>query len=205
MQFTIFFTILGFLFGASLGSFLKVLADRSLKKTTFGGRSECNFCHHKLAWYDLLPVFSFISLLGKCRYCHKNIGSEYIFVEVISGLTLSYLFYRYSFLFPPQTDPYQYFVYFYDLFFKSFIMVVLGSIIITDIKKMLIPDRIILPSIVIALIALVVISIVKVAYFYYYLTLTPVGRYLLPPHTDYFYRHSYDMIWPLLGGLMMAF
>src|SRR4051812_1052005 len=139
MAFTIFFTILGFLFGSSLGSFLKVLADRSLVKDSIGGRSECTFCHHQLAWYDLLPIISFLLIKGKCRYCHKKIGKEYVLVEFLSGITLAYLFYQYAPMFPTVKDPYQYFVFWYDLFFKTFIMVILGSIIITDIKKMLIP------------------------------------------------------------------
>ncbi len=187
-----------------MGSFLKVLADRALKQSSIGGRSECSFCHHKLSWFDLLPIISYLLLGGKCRYCHKKIGMEYVVVELISGITLAYLFYTYAPLFPTVKDPYQYLLFWYDLFFKTFIMVILGSIIITDIRKMLIPDRIILPGILIAFIALLVISIIKVVYFYYYLTLTPIGQYLLPPHTDYFYRHSVDMIWPLLGGIMMA-
>src|SRR5690348_9428637 len=107
MLFSIFFTILGFMFGASLGSFLKVLADRSLKKSSIGGRSECPACHHKLAWYDLFPVISFLMLQGKCRYCHKKIGSEYVIVEILSGAVLAYLFYQYAPLFPLQKDPYQ--------------------------------------------------------------------------------------------------
>jgi leader peptidase (prepilin peptidase) / N-methyltransferase len=205
MIFTAFFTLLGFLFGTSLGSFLKALADRSLKKHSIVGRSECTYCHHQLAWYDLLPVISYFLIGGKCRYCHKKIGKEYLVVELLSGLVLAYLFYTYAPLFPPNSDPYQHLLFWFDLFFKTFVMVVLGSIIITDIRKMLIPDRIILPSIIIGLIALVVISIIKISYFYYYLSLTPIGRYLLPPHTDYFFRHSIDMAWPLIGGIMMAF
>ena len=37
-------------------------------------RSRCLHCGHQLAWYDLLPLVSWVSLRGKCRYCHKSIG-----------------------------------------------------------------------------------------------------------------------------------
>jgi prepilin signal peptidase PulO-like enzyme (type II secretory pathway) len=205
MEFTALFTILGFLFGTSLGSFLKAMADRSLSKDSFVTRSECPHCKHKLGFFDLFPILSYLIMRGKCRYCHKKIGREYLIVELISGVVLAYLFYRYAIFFPKTVDYYQYFVFWFDLFFKTFILVVLGSIIITDIKKMLIPDRIILPSIVIAFFALVGISIIKIVYLYYFMSQTALGRYLLPPHSDYFYRHAFDTTWPLFGGLLMGF
>lgn len=37
-------------------------------------RSQCLQCHHPLAWYDLIPLYSWVSLRGKCRYCHRGIG-----------------------------------------------------------------------------------------------------------------------------------
>ncbi len=61
-------------------------------------RSECLSCHHTLAWYDLVPVFSWLSLGGKCRYCKAKIGATEIMAEV--GLAVvfvaSYLLWPYS-------------------------------------------------------------------------------------------------------------
>ncbi|MGB4761781.1 MAG: A24 family peptidase [Candidatus Saccharimonas sp.] len=56
-------------------------------------RSECLDCHHQLAWYDLMPVVSWISLRGKCRYCGVAIGATELWAEVGLGLVfvLSYL------------------------------------------------------------------------------------------------------------------
>lgn len=46
-----------------------------LTKVTFlSDRSQCLHCHHPLAWYDLIPLISWVSTAGKCRYCHKFIG-----------------------------------------------------------------------------------------------------------------------------------
>lgn len=205
MEFTIFFTILGGIFGATLGSFLKAMADRSLHKGSFVSRSECPHCKHKLNGFDLFPILSYLLLGGKCRYCKKSIGKEYPIVEGLSAIVLGYLFYTYAHLFPPANDIYQQVLFWFDIFFKTFILVVLGSIIITDIKKMLIPDRIIIPSIGIAFVALLAITIVKVVFLYFYLSATPIGQYLLPPHSDYYFRHAIDYAWPLVGGLIMAF
>lgn len=56
-------------------------------------RSECLHCHHRLAWYDLLPIISWVSLLGKCRYCKKPIGGMEPLIEVsLAGVfIMSYL------------------------------------------------------------------------------------------------------------------
>ncbi len=63
------------------------------------GRSMCTDCRHELAWYDLLPVVSWVSLGGKCRYCHKPISWQYPAVECITGLLFvsSYLLWPYGF------------------------------------------------------------------------------------------------------------
>lgn len=130
--------ILGFALGTILGSFVKVLADRSLGKKSFWGRSYCPKCQHKLAWYDLFPIFSYIFLQGKCRYCHKKIGKEYLLVELVMGILIAFLFwYSLSLL---------------ELISKTFFIVILAVLFLTDIKEMFIPDRVILPSIIIGIV-----------------------------------------------------
>lgn len=52
-------------------------------------RSECLSCHHKLAWYDLLPIVSWLSLGGRCRYCRQPIGPTELLSEV--GLALVFI------------------------------------------------------------------------------------------------------------------
>jgi leader peptidase (prepilin peptidase)/N-methyltransferase len=76
-----------FIIGASIGSFLNVLIDRLPKEEKITGRSRCDYCGKKLAWYDLIPVFSFILLKGKCRYCHKKLSWQYPIVEIITGIS----------------------------------------------------------------------------------------------------------------------
>lgn len=62
------------------------------------GRSMCPHCHHELAAKDLVPVLSWLSLRGKCRYCHAPISLQYPLVEVATAglFVLSYLYWPYS-------------------------------------------------------------------------------------------------------------
>lgn len=63
--------------GLCFGSFVNALVWRMKKKRDFvKERSECTHCHHILAWYDLIPVLSWLSLGGKCRYCRKTIDDS---------------------------------------------------------------------------------------------------------------------------------
>lgn len=52
------------------------------KTTTRSDRSRCLHCHHQLAWYDLLPLVSWIGLRGKCRYCKERIGRLEPLIEI---------------------------------------------------------------------------------------------------------------------------
>lgn len=52
-------------------------------------RSECLNCHHQLAWYDLIPVISWVTLKGRCRYCHKPIGKTEPLLEL--GLAIVFV------------------------------------------------------------------------------------------------------------------
>lgn len=67
---------------------------RKLIRPAKSDRSECLNCHHKLAWYDMVPVFSWLALRGKCRYCRSRIGSMELLVELGLGaaFVLSYIY-----------------------------------------------------------------------------------------------------------------
>lgn len=84
--------ILLFCLGLALGSFLHVLASRYdperfiLTRNTLGGRSYCPSCKKTLAWYELIPLFSFLFQRGRCRSCGAVIGWSYFIVEILSGL-----------------------------------------------------------------------------------------------------------------------
>ena len=63
------------------------------------GRSECENCHHALAWYDLVPLASWLSTTGKCRYCKAPMGRSYPIVELVAALAFagSYHYWPYGF------------------------------------------------------------------------------------------------------------
>ena len=75
-----------FLYGIIIGSFLNVCILRiPLKETIVSKRSHCMSCGHQLAWYDLFPLFSYLFLRGKCRYCKTKISKQYPIVEFVNG------------------------------------------------------------------------------------------------------------------------
>jgi prepilin signal peptidase PulO-like enzyme (type II secretory pathway) len=90
-----------FFLGASIGSFVNVLIDRSIAGTDWvSGRSRCDFCHAPLAWYDLIPLLSFLAYRGKSRCCHKSLSWRHPIIEGLFGalfvwwLAIGFLFFR---------------------------------------------------------------------------------------------------------------
>ena len=75
-----------FVFGLIIGSFLNVLILRWNIGQSLDGRSGCVSCEKKLSWYELIPVFSYLSQLGRCRGCKKKISIQYPIVEIITGI-----------------------------------------------------------------------------------------------------------------------
>ena len=88
----LFNNLIIFILGASIGSFLNVLIDRLPKEGSINGRSHCDFCGKKIAWRDLIPVFSFFVLKGKSRCCHKKLSWQYPAVEFVTGLVFVMVF-----------------------------------------------------------------------------------------------------------------
>lgn len=79
-------SIFSLIFGVLIGSFINCLAWRLYKEETIFGRSHCPDCSKQIAWYDNIPLLSFILLKGKCRACSKKISWQYPLVELIMGL-----------------------------------------------------------------------------------------------------------------------
>ena len=93
------FYLLIFIFGLFIGSFLNCVIYRLEQGESFlKGRSYCPNCKHQLAWYDLLPVLSFLFLRGRCRYCKKPISWQYPIVELFTGIVFTLPLFSYSFL-----------------------------------------------------------------------------------------------------------
>jgi len=75
-----------FIFGLFVGSFLNVVADRLVSgESIWFGRSHCDFCQKILGAIDLVPVLSFFSTFGLCRYCKQKLSITYPLSEVLTG------------------------------------------------------------------------------------------------------------------------
>ena len=99
VYFRIYIGIIVFLFGITVGSFLNVLIYRIPKKEDFvKTRSHCMSCGYQLEWYDLIPLFSWLTLRGKCRKCKTKLSAQYPLVEALNGTLwlITYLLYDMS-------------------------------------------------------------------------------------------------------------
>ena len=142
---SLIFHLITFIFGTCIGSFLNCLIYRLNSKQSFlRGRSFCPDCKHKLSFFDLIPILSFIVLKGKCRYCGKKISGQYPLVEIATGglflliLNLQFGGSQFS-IFNLLTS----IRFFYLLIISSLLVV----IFVYDLKHYIIPDRVIYPAI----------------------------------------------------------
>ncbi len=135
------FAVALFVLGLILGSFVNAAVWRiKNKKDLVLGRSECTHCHHELAWFDLIPVASWLALGGKCRYCKKKISPQYPLVElgVAAYFVLSLAFWPYGFVGAVEL-----------LAFVVWLIagIPLAILFIYDLRWLLLPDKITLPLI----------------------------------------------------------
>ena len=142
MIFDLIVAVLVFMFGACLGSFANVLILRLPEEQRIGGRSHCMHCKHQLAALDLVPIFSYLFLRGRCRYCGHKISPRYAIIETISGLLVLGAFFRFI-----PIDPVQ-----LAKFIRAvFILMVLVVVFTVDLEHYLILDAIVFPSAIIVL------------------------------------------------------
>jgi len=84
--FNIYFGILIFFTGASIGSFINVLIYRIPRKESFiSSPSKCPNCHKRILWYENIPILSYIFLKGKCSGCKQKISIQYPLIELLFG------------------------------------------------------------------------------------------------------------------------
>lgn len=78
--------IIVFLYGIVIGSFLNVCICRIPRKESIVRvRSHCESCGYQLRWYDLVPLFSYLFLGGKCRKCKAGISIQHPLIEALNG------------------------------------------------------------------------------------------------------------------------
>ncbi len=132
-----FSTIIFFILGLVIGSFLNVVIFRLNTQKSFGGRSACMSCRHQLAWYELIPVFSFIFLGGRCKDCKTGISIQYPLVELTMGIIFAFLFIKFEDIFLVDTFSFSIIYAYYGAMFALLLVIA-----VYDLKHKIIPDKI---------------------------------------------------------------
>jgi len=132
---TTILTIIFFVLGLIIGSFLNVVILRFNTQKTFGGRSGCMSCQKKLSWYELFPVFSFIFLKGRCKGCRTKISWQYPLVELVTGIIFACLFLKFQGVFYANT-----FIFAGTMAYYAGAFSLLVVIAVYDLRHKIIPD-----------------------------------------------------------------
>ena len=116
----------------AVGSFLNVVVARVPERRSLGGRSGCMSCAAPIAWYDNVPIVSYLVLRGRCRRCHARISPLYPAVEIATAALVAASIWRFG-----LTG--------YGVLAAGFcaVLVALAAI---DVLHRIVPDRIVLPA-----------------------------------------------------------
>ena len=114
----------------------------SKRLSVLNGRSMCTDCKHELGILDLIPLFSWLMLRGKCRYCHKRISIQYPVVEASSSLLFIFSY----FWWPNTFNGLQY----GELIVWLLIVTILLALVVYDIRWMLLPNSIMISLFVVS-------------------------------------------------------
>ena len=147
-----------FIIGLFVGSFLNVVADRSVREENFiSGHSHCEFCNTILKVSDLIPIFSFVSTLGKCRYCDQKLSVAYPLSEILTAFMFALALSLSNYAVIPS---------FATLGKLLFLLVAFSfyiAILLADFKYQLIPNKIVIPAIIFVFVVKILVS--PLAYF----------------------------------------
>ena len=139
---TVYTTILAFLLGTVMASFLACMGWRMCKgESVLRGRSHCDSCGHVLGARDLIPILSYLMSKGRCRHCGAKISSINLFGELGMGVLFAFVTLVYGNL---------YFIILHCIFFC-----ILYLVTVTDVIDQIIPDGALLVAIVVRVIAFV--------------------------------------------------
>ena len=126
--------------GLAFGSFLNVVAARvPRKRSIVSPGSACMNCADELAWYDNVPVVSYLVLRGRCRGCGTSIGLVYPAVELLAALLVAACFLVFGFS--------------GDAFVASFFCLALVTVSATDLSHRIVPNVVVLPAAAVVLVA----------------------------------------------------
>ncbi|MBI1824206.1 MAG: prepilin peptidase [Nitrospirae bacterium] len=128
-----------FILGTLIGSFLNVVIYRIPREESIVfPSSHCPLCRHPIFWYDNIPLFGFLFLKGRCRFCHGAISIRYPFVEAMNGLGYLFLVHQFGLSWIWLA---------YSLLYSSLL-----AVTFIDLDHQIVPDVITLPGLVIGVI-----------------------------------------------------
>lgn len=131
VEFIIVYAVFAFVLGSVIGSFLNVVILRTPEKQSIITEpSHCFSCGHRLAWYDMFPIFSYIFLRGRCRYCGEKFSPRYMIIELITAVLYCLSFLRFAVFQSPD---------WWKLAFSAVLFPVLIVLSMIDIDKFEIP------------------------------------------------------------------
>jgi len=138
MLMTLIAAVIAALFGLLLGSFLNVCIYRWPRDlSVVRPRSACPGCQHLIAWYDNLPVVSFLLLKARCRHCREPIAWRYPIVELLTALSFGWFVAHFG----PTVEAAKYCVF-------AWLMI---GLIFSDLETLILPDEMTLGGLVIGL------------------------------------------------------
>ncbi len=156
------------IFGLLIGSFLNVCIVRLPKEeSVVTPRSHCPKCGHMIAWYENIPVFSFLFLRGRCRGCGEPISWLYPIIEFLNGAMFLFL----ALMFGPSMEFLKYAV------FGALML----ALVVTDFRERILPDE---------------LTFVGIAAGAGFSLLTPVGDGTAAWITQAFTRNGFATPWP---------
>jgi leader peptidase (prepilin peptidase)/N-methyltransferase len=139
-----------FILGLIIGSFLNVVILRmNTGRSIATGRSACARCNNTLSWYELIPVFSFLGLRGKCSNCKQHISFQYPLVELVTGIIFTLLYTNTITAYGLTLTALAIFV------FSATVASTLIVIFVYDIRHSIIPDIAVYTFIILSLVSIV--------------------------------------------------
>ena len=134
-----------FFFGTAIGSFLNVVADRlPAGKSVVSPPSSCPVCQRRLSAGDMVPIFSYLRLKGRCRYCGVTIPLRLLCVELGTGILFAFLYWHYGLG--------------WDLAVVAFYCCLFVALLVIDLERGILPNKIIYPGVVVALLLSLVVG-----------------------------------------------